>query len=325
MHEDDYAAPEPEGIRTMPIESLPTQPARSIPVDAETECETGGSEVTPADWEAALGFLEDGLRGNGRVSTRALNAHMERVVSAAKARALARMLRFYDVADENLPEGFRRPACTFTHHRASFFTPERYESFKRECEAATPEPSSDTSVRSAPRQEEQRMGRYITDALSDIYANDYSADQVAFDVHSARPRSSYENVDQLAVFWRSARHAETVAVEAKLRFTPQLVHQARNYCRFAHRVWIAVPVTTGPENAAADLQLEDPLLFEYVLEQGIGILACRRRPGSAYEVFPVHWPQRQTVDPVELDEFVQAYWDEFEAARLVSRRQPHAA
>jgi hypothetical protein len=141
---------------------------------------------------------------------------------------------------------------------------------------------------------ERRLGTYVVSALESIYQSDHAPEDApyVFDVHNERAGSEFENVDVMAAHWRSQKVVELVAVEVKLEFTARLVQQARNYGRFADRVWIAVPVLAEAADASGALREFDPLLFEHVVDAGLGILACRRRPGRSYEVLPAHWPRR---------------------------------
>jgi hypothetical protein len=52
--------------------------------------------------------------------------------------------------------------------------------------------------------------------LENIYQSEHTPEDsdYVFDVHSDRPGSEFENVDLLAVHWRSAKSVELVAVEA---------------------------------------------------------------------------------------------------------------
>lgn len=113
---------------------------------------------------------------------------------------------------------------------------------------------------------------------------------------------------------------ELVAVEVKLDFTPRLVQQARNYARFADRVWLAVPITADAGDAAAAVREYDPSLFEHVVETGLGILVCRRRPGKSYEIMPIQWPRRIVPDPLEKAMFLERYRRTFESARVIEPR-----
>jgi hypothetical protein len=144
-----------------------------------------------------------------------------------------------------------------------------------------------------------------------------------FDVHNGRAGNEFENVDVMAVHWRSSKVVELVTVEVKLEFTARLVQQARNYGRFCDRVWLAVPVLAEAADAAGALREFDPMLFEHVVDTGLGILACRRRPGRSYEVLPVHWPRRMRPDLVEKDGFLERYRRQFEQAGVLAPRSGH--
>jgi hypothetical protein len=60
------------------------------------------------------------------------------------------------------------------------------------------------------------------------------------------------------------------------------------------------------------------MLFEHVVDCGLGILACRKRPGRSYEVQPVHWPQRLEPDPLEKERFLERYRRTLEVARVMA-------
>lgn len=120
---------------------------------------------------------------------------------------------------------------------------------------------------------------------------------------------SFENVDVVAVHWRPHNICELITVEVKLEFSAQAVQQALNYARSSHRTWIAVE--TG---SALELLQRDPSLFEYAISRGLGVLACRRLQGRAYDVSPIHWPLRNQPGPVEEAEFHERYREELEKA-----------
>ena len=119
------------------------------------------------------------------------------------------------------------------------------------------------------------------------------------------------------MYWRSPSHADLVTVEVKLDFTAALVQQASNYRRFSDRVWIAVPIRAEPSGAAAKLRESNQRLFDHVIDLGMGILACRPARGRSYDVFPVHWPKRLVVDPLERDAFVERHRECLEHAAVV--------
>jgi hypothetical protein len=66
-----------------------------------------------------------------------------------------------------------------------------------------------------------------------------------------------------------------------------------------------------------ELRARDQLLFEHVIETGLGILACHKGRGGAYDVFPIHWPQRNVVDPRAKEDLVKRYRPQFEEAGVV--------
>lgn len=301
-----------------------------------SESEAGGETQSPQerahDWNTALGVLHTHLETQGLVSTLALRKELERK-GVVRAHEAINRLRFYTPESE-LPEGERRPDFVFFHSGRSFYSKERYEALQDETNAkaevtakeeTAPEPEPERERRSN-KQEEARLVTYVQQALDNLYWSDAGPEgleRVAFDVHNMRAGSEYENVDILAVHWRSAKRVDFVAVEVKLSFTAGLVHQAHNYTRFAHRVWIAIPVNASPEEAAVSLREENPSLFDYVIELGIGILACKRRQGRSYEVVPIHWPRRYACDSLEMDGFVERYRDVFEETRVVAPQRRH--
>lgn len=169
------------------------------------------------------------------------------------------------------------------------------------------------------RQEEARLVTYVVEALETVYASEYGPErETIFDVHNQRPGNAFENVDVIAAHWRSDEVVDLISVEVKLDFTPRLVQQANNYRRFSHRVWIAVPVAASLPDAASKLQETDPLLFDYIVELGIGVLACRRGRGRSYEVAPIHWPRLLHPDPVERDAFLDRHRVVFEDAGIIA-------
>ena len=87
-------------------------------------------------------------------------------------------------------------------------------------------------------------------------------------------------------------------------------------------VWIAVPAQADLTEAAFELREYDPLLFEYVLNQGLGILACRRGRGRSYDISPIHWPSLVVPDAVERDAFIERYRSVFEEAQVIAPTSP---
>ena len=81
-----------------------------------------------------------------------------------------------------------------------------------------------------------------------------------------------------------------------------------------------IPVSAGPAEAAIELREYDPRLFEYVVEHGLGILACRRAKGRSFDVSPVHWPRKVHPDPIEKEEFIERHREVFEEAGILAKR-----
>lgn len=296
------------------------------------------SPPDPGHWALALEVLQEQLNRLGCVSSKALREALERR-GLPDARAMVVRLRYYDF-DAPADDLFPRPSFRWYGQAKSFYTPERHQSLQsaeeakatvaeREEAAAVAEAADDeddvvAAIRERPkyRQEERRLGTYAVSTLESIYQSEHTPEDsdYVFDVHSDRPGTEFENVDLLAIHWRSSKTVELVAVEVKLDFTARLIQQARNYSRFADRVWIAVPVLADLAEASSALRDFDPLLFEHVVDSGLGILACRRRPGRSYEVVPVHWPRRNDPDPVEKELFLERYRKHFEAAGVLPPR-----
>lgn len=72
--------------------------------------------------------------------------------------------------------------------------------------------------------------------------------------------------------------------------------------------------------AAAELRAMDDRLFDHVVDLGLGVLACRRRQGRAYEVVPIHWPVRSVPEPLEREMFVEWHRGLLEEAGAVAPR-----
>lgn len=273
-----------------------------------------------ADIERAKAVLLDLLsRNGGSVSTRRLREQLDSQGIESPQQVIAH-LKFPDSSDP-------LDAFPFRHQGRRFYTPEAFQQLGDVAEDAveSAEASEDgqAEVDAAEprrrRREEARLSRYVFDALGNLYASDAGPERdYVFDVHHLRPGGDFENVDLLAVHWRSAEIVELVAVEVKLAFTAKLVQQANNYRRFANRVWIAVPVDAALIDAAAVLRELDPLLFEYSVYLGLGILACRRAVGRSYEVGPVQWPRRVELDAVEHAAFLERFRDIFESAGVLA-------
>jgi hypothetical protein len=287
-------------------------------------------------WALAFRVLGELLAANdGVVSSMALRRELEGNHSIPNARDLVIELKFFD-PEASVERGIPAPSFKFHHLGRSFYSEQKYaEELQKQQELATKqadvasnevsvvEPDEPSASRTN-RQEEARLVTYVKGALEDLYSSEANSEEnsYVFDVHSHRKGSTFENTDLIAVHWRSERVCDLVTVEVKLEFISQVVQQALSYTRFSHRVWLAVPVDT---DSHSELREKNPALFEYAISQGLGILACRKRKGRSYEVFPIHWPLRNSVDPLEEEEFLERYRPEFEAAGVVEpkgRKRP---
>ena len=206
-------------------------------------------------------------------------------------------------------------------------------------EAAQAEETESTEIleeepkRSPNKQEEWRMSSYIMDYLSDLYSNGPFVPEdaeVAFDVCDQRrkikgsTKSVWENIDVLAVDWRSPTAVDLVAVEAKLSFTTDAVMQAISYTRFADRVWLAIGCPT--DSPLEYLFFENRSLLDFAVEHGLGILCCKMGRGRSYDVIPVSYPRKQRPDEIERERFKERYSTTLEKALVLqpghNRRYP---
>jgi hypothetical protein len=301
----------------------------------ESETGIGGPlGYTSDEWSTALRVLTDLLRSNkGSASSIAVARELKRNHGVSDPRPLILGLTYVDNEDLKV-RGLEIPSVAFHHLGRSFFTEDKYREAIRQAEAETEREAEDASRSAADlepedeappsrvnRQEEARLTTYVKRALDELYQSEYASSDctLVFDVHSERAGTSFENVDILAVHWRSGTVVDLITVEVKLDFVPQAVQQALNYLRFSNRVWIAVPVSSDPPQAAIELRDKDPQLFEYVISNGIGILACHRRPGRSYNVFPIQWPSWRASDLVERERFAERYRERLEDAGVLER------
>jgi hypothetical protein len=290
------------------------------------------SSAASHDLTQAYELLEELLRnGNGVVSTMQLKRQLIKklAISEPKANEIVYTLQFPDVVAQRTG---KQGVMTY-HHGRSFYSQSKYNEVQartekeadakgHEAEASEDEPESPTVSRQN-RQEEARLGAYVKTLLEDIYGSDFMPDDVdyVFDVHNERPGSTYENVDLIAVHWRSEKTVDLVSVEVKLDFSATAVHQACNYARFSNRVWVAAVVSSDVPEAAMELRSANQGLFDYAVSCGLGIIACRRRQGGAYHPFPIHWPRWHYPEPVESELFLERYRAVFEQAQVVEPRQ----
>jgi hypothetical protein len=308
----------------------------------DVETASSPSEApSPEAWDIGTQTLRELLQqGGGTTSSRALRQALERK-NVPDARRLVVSLKFFDF-DAPLEAGSLKPPFRWYSHARSFYTEEAFAKLQNlqeqkatkaaEQVAVVDAPEEDTEEVEAPvkerrrnRQEERRLGTYVVSTLENIYQSECTPEDApyVFDVHNDRAGTEFENVDVMAAHWRSTKVVELVTVEVKLEFTARLVQQARNYGRFSDRVWLAVPVLAEAGDAAGALREFDPLLFEHVIDTGLGILACRRRPGRSYDVMPVHWPRRARPDAIEKEAFLERYRRQFEQAGVLAPRGGH--
>lgn len=302
-------------------------------MDITDNVETTIEPSTPRreDWELAFRVLGEQLSlHDGCISTVALGRQLKKQ-GIEDPRPIVVALQFFDPGS-SAERGIPAPNFRFGHLGRSFYSEERYEQEQKKQEEATAEEAEDASraastitpeeitITRANRQEEARLVKYVKSALEELYASDVGPEDTdfVFDVHSARKGSSFENVDLIAVHWRSSKFCDLVTVEVKLEFSAHAVQQALNYTRFSHRAWLAVVVETASRD---ELPRRYPALFEYAIARGLGVLACRRLQGRSYEVLPVHWPVRNQPDPLQEEEFIERYRELFEQAEVVEREQ----
>jgi hypothetical protein len=290
-------------------------------------------EINSGDWCTALMVLKQHLTGaDGSVSSLALGRELvSRGIKDPKPILIK--LKFNNF-DEDWDQRLERPDFSYTHKGRTFFSADALRSLQGATESQAEQAAQLAPVemvevepsRRRNRQEEARLVTYIKGALEDIYDTEFrpADDDVpfAFDVHNERGGSDLENVDLIGFHWRSETVVDTVTVEAKLDFTARLVQQANNYRRFSNRVWIAVPCTSAVHEAAAELREVDSILFDYVVELGMGILACRKAKGRSYEVFPIQWPAPNRIDALATEAFIERYRQVFEDGHVVPKRAP---
>src|SRR5579859_719943 len=273
------------------------------PVPTDGAGSSSPSEApSPEVWTVGTQVLRDLLQQNGGVVSSFAVRHALEQRKVPDARRLVVSLKYFDF-DAPPEDGRPKPPFRWYSHAKSFYSEERFAKLQTaqeqqartaeqaeaeqtrvvEADVDEEEPDAPQKERRRNRQEERRLGTYVVSALENIYQSDHTPDEApyVFDVHSDRAGTEFENVDVMAAHWRSPKVVELVTVEVKLDFTARLVQQARNYGRFSDRVWLAVPVLAEAADASGALREFDPLLFEHVVDAGLGVLACRRRPGVA--------------------------------------------
>lgn len=262
-------------------------------------------------------ILSDLLLDNGSVSIRKLKSK----------------LREYNHNEvDTIVEALSQAEDKWCKTGRSFFTLERAKTIEdsnseeNECSQDTEETENEKidqlERRRRPSPEKRLCEQYILPYLSSIYYSSYNHDdhEVAFCVQDLRPSEQFRNVDLIAINWRSDENVELVTVEAKMEFNAQVVQQAANYSRFSHRVWIAVVVESSieVETMIPSLREQDPLLFEYILALGLGVIACQRKQGNGFECYAVQWPRKQNPDEFEKQHFLDCYRGTFEKAGVLT-------
>jgi hypothetical protein len=302
--------------------------------DTATDVLTTELGISESDWKLAFQVLEGLLKSDdGCVSSRALREDLEEKHGIPDARPVVVALKYFD-PESSRERGSPLPSFKFHHLGRSFYSDDKYaqelkkqeDTTTKEAEKASSRELSDivpeeVTVSRSYRQEEARLVQYVKRALEELYTSDANSEEYpfVFDVHSSRPAGSFENVDLIAVHRLPLDFCDLITVEVKLEFSAQAVHQAVSYTRFSHRVWIAVPVDTDSHSSELrDLNLS---LFEYAIFRGLGVLACRRRRGKSYEIFPIHWPLKNQLDPLAEEQFKERYRAEFEEAGILEPKK----
>jgi hypothetical protein len=303
--------------------------SENVPVDY-LDIPSPVEQVGPERYKLAFEVLGNLLElDDGCVSSLKLRRELESKHGFLDAGPVLVELKIFD-PQLSAQRGIPTPTFKFHHYGRSFYSDKRYaeEIEKQEQEAdnasdqaSTAEPE-EVVPSAANRQEEARVVSYVKSALEEIYSSDANEDEneFAFDVHSLRKGSGFENADLVAVHWQAPDVYELVAVEVKLEFTAQAVQQALNYARFVHRAWVACLVES---DSNLELRERNPALFEYAVSRGVGVLACRRSQGRGYKVRPIHWPSRSHPALWDEKEFLGRYRPQFEDAGILERpRRP---
>ncbi len=171
---------------------------------------------------------------DGCVSSRSLRRHFE-AKGILNVTELFAKLKFYE------PDGSNVNETRYYHRGRSFYSEEAFRELEERTRAAADaEAEADAAAPAvkpiAPtrdyRQDEARLVTYVKDTLDNLYATEFGPEcEYVFDVHNDRAGSGYENIDLIAVHWRSDEIIELATVEVKLDFHVRLVQQAGNYIR----------------------------------------------------------------------------------------------
>ncbi len=193
---------------------------------------------------AAETLLKKLANGGGEVSSSAFRKELQdnELVRQAQdtedpkafAKDLVLLLKAYEPKD--FPE-YEKPPAEWRYLGRSFLSVERFNSRIQATESAIISENRETAVsaenevpatpeeRRQNKQEEARLGGYVSGALEEIYATDSVPENAAFcfDVHSNRGGGDYENIDELAVHWRTYQSPMPGEVEAfQERYRKQL-------------------------------------------------------------------------------------------------------
>lgn len=291
-----------------------------------------GNELTDEGKKHVFGVLCNALETEGKVTPQSLRRLLADDLGGAFKEAMS-MLRCYDPAAEPEDPSAPKPPCVYHRRGYTYYSQEAYIELEEQVQADADEAGkadeSQTSIdneeesrqESVRRQDEKRMAVYVLQTLADIYASEY-CETCAFDVQNSRSGAKYENVDIIALDWRSPNVVDIVTVEVKLEFSSLPIQQALSYRRFSNRVWIAVQVEKSFSQCAVYLRTTQPLLFQYAVDQGLGILACKRAPGrGVFEVAPIQWPRFYPTDYLEREAFIQRYRECFEESCVIPKNE----
>jgi hypothetical protein len=202
----------------------------ALPEEPDDPADSGVSSSSEERVSLAADVLRQLLirAREGAVSTQALRKELE-ARSIPEPQELIAKLKSLEFSVER--------GHTWYHIGRSFLTESKYREARRtqEVEARQAEvadvaaddleDSDDEQEIAVPRErkkrrrEEGRLGAYIVPFLEEIYDDEASPDTYVFDVHSTRGGTDFENVDLLAMHWRSAKCVDVISVEVKLRFT----------------------------------------------------------------------------------------------------------
>lgn len=280
-------------------------------------------EISSVELNKGLDILVAGLRANPThsISTMALKKNLQEAgFEDAKVDQIVTTIKF-SRSEHDSVRFVRKGRSFLTEDAAKNLEQEMLHQAKETVEETTNDvrfsESEEHPKTRAYKQDEAILVKFVTEALEAIYEPEHDlSSQYTFDTHSERSGGEFENVDILAIHWRTEDIAEIVSVEAKLKFSAALLQQANNYKRFSDRVWVAVPVDAEAGMEATKLREQDILLFDLAVQSGIGILACRK-VRRKYEVTPIHWPSPCSVSRVDRSAFLKRRKEKFIEAGVI--------